>query len=64
MTWGLIVIVAILVSGTLYAQRKHYEFLAQKGTNETLGAIAKRLKELEDYKSRVDALTLRAGFTK
>lgn len=58
--------IAILVIGILMIQHNHYRFLElQKNQNKAivgLGELEKFKKDLEEYKKRVDALTLRAGF--
>lgn len=63
---ALLVSVAIVVIGVLFFQFNHYSFLkSQRQVQDvTLASqeLEKRLKEFDDYKKRVDALTVKAGF--
>lgn len=58
--------ILIIAAASLYAQRAHYLFRATKIQTKNLteinGELASKLKEFDDYKKRVDALTVRAGF--
>lgn len=64
--WELIIIVALILFALIYAQERHYQFIEEERDNshslELDAQLSKTLKEFEDYKKRVDALTLRAGF--
>ena len=73
MMWDQIVIFLLLITGFLHAQKKHYEFLESQKKRTDLSHYAKHLdlkiealeiskKDFEEYKKRVDSLTLRAGF--
>lgn len=72
-----VIIVAIIATCVLYAQKKHYEFVNSKlvkttmenleiylvkSTNAMEERLEQKLKEFDEYKKKVDALTLRAGF--
>lgn len=61
-----IVVVSMLVGGFLFAQKAHYEHLKTKeeckNTSLLTADLEKKLKEFEEYKKRMDALTLKAGF--
>lgn len=65
-SFSLIICVGIISVSCLYAQRRHYDQLNMKMDwtfNEALTEeLTKKLKELEELKKKVDALTLRAGF--
>ncbi len=58
--------VAILVLGAVYAQREHYLFIQRKSEVDKIirgsGEISSLKKEFDEYKKRVDSLTLKAGF--
>lgn len=64
-----ILITALILCGIVYLQGEHYKFLRGKEESRELiefytelDRIDKKLKEFDEYKKRVDALTLRAGF--
>ena len=65
-SFSLIFCVSIVCVSFLHAQRCYYDQLNQKMDwtfNEALTEeLTKKLKELEELKKKVDALTLRAGF--
>lgn len=58
--------ISIVALAALYAQRAHYVFKSAKAQAKNLtelnGELSAKMKEFEDYKKRVDALTVRAGF--
>jgi hypothetical protein len=58
--------VALLMIGLIILQYQHYAFVErQKSLDKVIhgsGEIDKLRKEFDDYKKRVDALTLKAGF--
>jgi len=58
------IIAAIICGSILFFQWREHEF--QKASQENLGSLAENFlkleKEFEEYKKRVDALTLKAGF--
>lgn len=58
--------ITLLMVGLIILQYNHYSFLErQKTLDKKLsdeGTIEKLRKEFDDYKKRVDALTLKAGF--
>ena len=64
--WELIVIVVFVLVALLYAQDRHYSYLQEKieweNSLELDAELEKKLKEFDEYKKRVDALTLKAGF--
>lgn len=57
---------AILVLGILFLQYNHYKFIERKDTLNKIimgsGELEEFKKDFEEYKKRVDALTLKAGF--
>ena len=72
-----IFIVILILVGVLFIQSNHYCFLERQGEQKTLSQLSEsldlkldsmdeelhdRFKEFDDYKKKVDALTLRAGF--
>lgn len=62
MMWALTIAVLIIVAGAIHAQKKHHEFLDhQKLLKESLHTD-QHVKEFQEYKKRVDVLTLKAGF--
>lgn len=64
--WEIPLTVALLSGAFLYAQDRHYRFKtqsqAQAGASMQSDQLEKTLRDFEEYKKRVDALTLRAGF--
>jgi hypothetical protein len=66
MMWDVVSIMALMIAALLYAQKKHYEYLERKRSlDQTLtldSELSEMLKEFQDYKKRVDVLTLKAGF--
>lgn len=63
---GLVVSVAIIMIGILSLQKNHYQFLKGQQDRIDLSKISQelelRLKEFDEYKKRVDGLTIKAGF--
>lgn len=63
---GVVGSISIIMIGLLYLQRNHYEFQSAQTENADLLTTQleneERWKEFDDYKRRVDALTLKAGF--
>lgn len=64
-----IIIICILVLGVLLLQREHHRFLTRESKEhdiatlfQMLEEVDKKFKEFDDYKKKVDVLTLRAGF--
>lgn len=57
---------AILILGIIFIQHNHYRFIERRETiNKTLmgsGQLEEFRKDFEEYKKRVDSLTLKAGF--
>jgi hypothetical protein len=57
---------AILVLGVIFVQYNHYQFVDRRAMlNKTVigaGQLEEFRKDFEEYKKRVDALTLKAGF--
>lgn len=66
MSWHMIVIVAMILAALIFMQAQHYVFLEHDAQQKDLDCISleleARLKEFDEYKKRVDSLTLRAGF--
>lgn len=66
MSWHLVVITLLLLLALLYAQERHYLYLSEKRQAEFDIAqdqdISELNKEFQEYKKRVDVLTLKAGF--
>jgi cell division protein FtsL len=64
--WDLVIITTLILVALLYAQQKHYTYLREQDEAIDLKLlneeIEKKLKEFDDYKKRVDTLTVRAGF--
>lgn len=58
--------VFILVIGALCFQYNHYAFIERQKTLDkslsTIGELEKLQKEFTEYKKKVDALSLKAGF--
>lgn len=56
----------ILIAGLCLIQYNHYQFLKEKEQVAKavlgIGEIDKFRKDFEDYKKRVDVLTIKAGF--
>lgn len=65
-SFSLVLGIGIICVSCLYAQRRHYDQMNMRMDwtfNEALTEeLTKKLKEVEELKKKVDALTLRAGF--
>ncbi len=61
-----IFIVGLITSQLRDAQKSHYEFVNQCKNQHNYVRLSeelqKKLKEFDDYKKKVDGLTLKAGF--
>jgi cell division protein FtsB len=68
LNWDLVIITIMILLALLQAQQKHYEFIQAQDEAVDLKLlnedIEKKLKEFDEYKKRVDTLTVRAGFNK
>lgn len=62
----LYLVATIVMRNFLSAQRAHYDFLEGerrvRDVTYVTEELESRLKEFDDYKKRVDALTVKAGF--
>jgi cell division protein FtsL len=61
----IVIIVALVLSAFLYAQHRHYEHVKtmqemEKRIEENVD-LTQAMKDLADYKKRVDTLSLKAG---
>jgi flagellar biosynthesis/type III secretory pathway M-ring protein FliF/YscJ len=58
--------VAIIMIGLIFMQKNHYEFLKAQKSHIELSKISHdletKLREFDEYKKRVDGLTVKAGF--
>lgn len=65
MNLELILIIPSILIWLIYAQKRHYEYLEKKikmeKNFEINSGLAESMKEFQDYKKRVDVLTLKAG---
>lgn len=66
MTWHIVVITLFILLALLYAQERHYIYLeAKRQAEHDIGLdtdISELRDEFQEYKERVDVLTLKAGF--
>lgn len=66
MMWALPLAVFIFMMSLIYMQERYYEFKKilsdQNEQIKTFHELEEFQKDFEDYKKRVDTLTLKAGF--
>lgn len=63
--WEWVFAISLVLGALLYAQRMHYQYLERKGDIEKKvqadASMTEMWKEFQEYKKRVDVLTLKAG---
>lgn len=63
---SIVVGVAMIVGGLIYGQKAHYDFMKSQKEVGDVGRLSDklmlRLQEFDDYKKKVDALVMKAGF--